>query len=363
VSGVNRAVYDISSTPPATIEWELAVAGGPNLFARLHKWAARQDENFLTDSLAVVLEHLLILAPGVGTQLLRQLTGGFIDVSQGEASAIEVRTQIETGKGRPDLEICTSRRLAWVEVKVDADLGKNQLGNYQALLRNSEVNHGAQTKLVLLTRYPVEVGDQSVLNILWHQVSEWLERAARDQPPMDSVCRFLCEQFIGFLRAKNMAVERVGWELCPGVRALASMLNMLLEAVAACKVPATKNAAWDYVGLKVDGKFWVGFYFTDPDKLCFLTQCKIQREAATKLPVGEVSESTWIPGGSRWGRSAELASEDIHFFARSKVSQMQWLQKFVTETLAMARAIVSPDQPAATEIATPPIAVEAVPLD
>ena len=37
-----------------------------NLFLRLHKWAVRQDENFLTESLAVVLEQLLVLAPEVG---------------------------------------------------------------------------------------------------------------------------------------------------------------------------------------------------------------------------------------------------------------------------------------------------------
>ena len=41
-----------------------------NLFLRLHKWAARQDENFLTESLAVVLEQLLVLAPDVGTRLV-----------------------------------------------------------------------------------------------------------------------------------------------------------------------------------------------------------------------------------------------------------------------------------------------------
>jgi len=80
------------------------VAVGPNLFARLHKWATRQDENFLTESLAVVLEHLLILAPAVATRLIRKLTGGFIDLPAEDASAIEIRTQVEAGKGRPHLE-------------------------------------------------------------------------------------------------------------------------------------------------------------------------------------------------------------------------------------------------------------------
>jgi hypothetical protein len=65
---------------------------GPNLFHRLHKWAHRQDENFLAESLAVVLEQLLVLAPSVGTRLISYLTGGFIDLPPEGASAIELHT-------------------------------------------------------------------------------------------------------------------------------------------------------------------------------------------------------------------------------------------------------------------------------
>ena len=52
------------------------MASAPNIFARLRKWATRQDENFLTESLAVVLEHLLILAPEVGGVIGRSLGAG-----------------------------------------------------------------------------------------------------------------------------------------------------------------------------------------------------------------------------------------------------------------------------------------------
>src|SRR5437660_11346526 len=98
-----------------------------NLFRRLHKWASRQDENFLTESLAVVLEQLLVLAPAVGTRLVSRLTGGFIDVSADDASTIEIRTQVEAGEGRPDLEICTPQRLVWIEVKAESELRAGQL--------------------------------------------------------------------------------------------------------------------------------------------------------------------------------------------------------------------------------------------
>jgi hypothetical protein len=56
-------------------------------------------------------------------------------------------------------------------------------------------------------------------------------------------------------------------------------------------------------------------------------------------------EEGWVPGRYRWWRSAELNSEPIHFFARSKVSQMEWLEKFLRECLTLARSIETPDQP------------------
>ncbi len=124
---------------------------GPNLFARLHKWAARQDENFLTESLAVLLEQLLILVPEAGVKLVNRLTGGFIDSTAAEASTIEVRTQVEAESGRPDLEFRTPSKLAWVEVKVESALRAGQLEGYRVLLAESGFK---KTRLVLLTRYP-----------------------------------------------------------------------------------------------------------------------------------------------------------------------------------------------------------------
>src|SRR6266850_64661 len=104
-----------------------------NLFLRLHKWASRQDENFLTESLALVLEHLLVLAPAVGSRIVSRLTGGFIEVSAEDASSIEIRTQVEAGEGRPDLEICTPKRLVWIEAKAESPLRVGQLEGYRVL--------------------------------------------------------------------------------------------------------------------------------------------------------------------------------------------------------------------------------------
>lgn len=67
------------------------MAGTSNLFTRLYKWATRQDENFLTDSLAVVLEHLLILAPDVGTRRMQPKEKAMIELTREQLQEIAGR--------------------------------------------------------------------------------------------------------------------------------------------------------------------------------------------------------------------------------------------------------------------------------
>jgi hypothetical protein len=143
-----------------------------------------------------------------------------------------------------------------------------------------------------------------------------------------------------------MTFAQVGKYMTEGIRALSNLMNMLYEATSACKVPVKKTAGWDYIGLNLNGlKYWVGVNFSEPEKLWFATRCRIDPEGARKLGVGELTEENWVPGRYRWWRGVELDSESIHFFARSKVSQMQWLEGFLRESLAQARSIETADQP------------------
>ncbi len=327
------------------------MANGPNLFARLRRWAARQDENFLTESLALLLEHLLILAPEAAVRLVGRFTGGFIDLAPENAAAIDIRTQVETGKGRPDLEISTLHRLAWVEVKAEADLRIGQLEGYRVLLQESGAE---QTRLILLTQIPAEFQSEEAhpdLEIRWFEFADWLESELPAIEAAGEVAGFLARQFLDFLRVRHMTLTQVGKHIPEGVRDLSSLLNMLYEAARACKVPIDKkSASWDYMGLNLDGmKYWIGIDFADPEKLWFGTRCRIDPEAAAKLGVGNLTEESGVPGRYRWWRTAELNSESIHFSARSKISQMEWLEGFLHECLTMARSITTPDQPPISE--------------
>jgi hypothetical protein len=320
-----------------------------NLFHRLHKWASRQDENFLTESLAVVLENLLILAPAVGVRLVSKLTGGFIDLPGEDAGAIGIKTQVELVTGRPDLEIQSPYRLAWVEVKVEAGLRTGQLDGYRVLLGESGFEH---TKLVLLTRYPESFRSSDTrpdVDIRWYEVAEWLEQEILSAESAGTVAGFLIRQFHEFLEVRSMTLTQVGKFMPEGLRALSSLMNMLYEASVACKLTVKKKGGWDYMGLDLDGgKYRVAVDYSEPEKLWFGTKAKIETKAATELGTGEPT-SAWKQGFFSWWRGIELDSESVHFYARSKVSQMQWLEGFIRESLEMAKSIETRDQPAIPE--------------
>ena len=313
----------------------------------MHKWATRQDENFLTESLAVVLEQLLILAPAVGTRLIARITGDFIALPPEDAGAIEINTQIETGKGRPDLEIRSPHRLAWIEVKAESALRVGQLEGYRILLNANGV---AETRLILLTRYPEIIkpgAERPDAQIRWFEVSDWLEGDLGEAQSTSDIGGYLVLQLLNFLEVRGMTLTQVGKFMPEGLRALSNLMNMLFEAANACGVSVKRQPDWDSIGFYLDGrKYWVGVIYNDSAYLTFKTCSKIDVEAALNLGVGELDEEAkWVPGRQRWMRWVELDSEEIHFYSRSKLSQMQWLEEFLRDCLAKARSIETPDQP------------------
>jgi hypothetical protein len=144
-----------------------------------------------------------------------------------------------------------------------------------------------------------------------------------------------------------MTLAQVGKYMPDGLRAMSNLMNMLIEAAQACKVSVVKSPGWDSIGVKLDGqKYWVGLDMSEPEKLWFGTRVQIDREKVGELGAGEqLTEETWVSGRYRWWRGVELDSEEVHFFSRSKLSQMQWLEEFIRDCLAKARSIETPDQP------------------
>src|SRR5262245_36546762 len=108
-----------------------------NLLARLHKWAHRQDENFITEAFAHLLQHLLAEEPEAAIRILEAITGGFFRLTIQEARLVNIRTQIVLSEGTPDLEIRTLSQLAFLECKSESPADPEQLGRYRRLLAES----------------------------------------------------------------------------------------------------------------------------------------------------------------------------------------------------------------------------------
>jgi hypothetical protein len=316
-----------------------------NVFLRLHKWAARQNENFLTESLAVVLRSLLDLAPAEGIRMVSRITGGFVDPTETEAGAIELRAQVSTDSGRPDLEIRSPNRLVTVEVKAESKLHSRQLDRYRHHLRQS----GAEsTRLVLLTLYPEDIpaeGARPDIEIRWFELANWLEDEVVRIRQTSEVAGFLTLQFIAFLKARRMALSQVEKALPDGLCALPNLLMMLSHAATACNVSLKRSANWEYIGANLEGgRYWIGIVYAKPEELRFSAWHPIDLDAARRLDVGVPFESRHIPGGFGWRNTVELGSESVHFFSRSKVGQMEWLEHFLRDCLTKARSIEQPDQ-------------------
>lgn len=311
-----------------------------NLLVKLHKWAVRQDENFLTESFAHLLQHLLDHEPVAAVQLAARLTGGLIQLPPEHARQLELRTQVVADEGRPDLELRTADQLAVVEVKSESPPNADQLSRYQQRLRLSGMK---ATTLVLLTRYPAvleEGAAQPDLFLRWYQVADWIDQESK-RYTFQAVSKYLADQFLGFLHVRNMIMGQVTWELPGGIRALCTLTDMLYEAASACGLQAQIWGSREYMGVNLEGRrFWWGVSYSRPELLTFSTNyARVDKDAADRLGSGTTYEWGSEPGFG-WRRELSLDSEDVHFFARSKASQLQFLETFLRECLDLVGKVM-----------------------
>src|SRR5262249_40597117 len=101
-------------------------------------------------------------------------------------------------------------------------------------------------------------------------------------------------------------------------------------------------ASWDWIGLYLDRrKYWVGVRSSEPEKLWFASEPDVvDPVAAERLGIGLVDNGKlWI--------GYDLESEEVHFYSRSRPSQIKWLETFLKDGLRAARSVELPDAPVA----------------
>ena len=250
--------------------------------------------------------------------------------------SLKVRTQIRGVEGIPDIELRAEQHFVIVEVKSEARATEDQLQRYRRLLDQSEATWKG---LVLLTRYPVSLeGADAYLR--WYQIAEWLEHES-NQRQLKLPSRFLVDQFLGFLKARNMTMAQITQEMPNGVRSLCSLALMLYEGAVACGIGARIVGKQDLMFIYIDGKnYWAGIRYRAPEHLCFGTDgVWVDKELADALGVG--GTYLWQGDNSRygWERCLNLESEEFSFFTLSKASQMQFIERFLRENYALARKV------------------------
>ena len=87
-----------------------------NFFFNLHRLATSQDENFITESLAFLLRYMITNELEAGKSLLSSITCNRLNVSLHELVTVDVKTQVSTEEGKPDVVISTDDHLIFLEV-------------------------------------------------------------------------------------------------------------------------------------------------------------------------------------------------------------------------------------------------------
>ena len=323
-----------------------------NLFRRLHAWASGQDENFVTESFAYLVRHLLRHDAESGRKLLARLTGNSLQVGEADAQRVSITAQVTVEGKRPDIEVTAPGWLVYVEVKVEAPLAPGQVPNYLKRLAMDDAQNKA---LVLLTRYEPWVsmvqGSIPIVKIRWYQVANWLEEELKMGSVREASSIFLMEQFYGFLRGRGMTIGHVDSHLERGAPALVSLIAMLRQALVEHGLTVRDNMRWpEWVGYEVGPvglvAYYVGVYIREPTVLKLRTWwLEIDPEKADALNKGRMWKQS---GRVRWEYAKDLAAEGSGFYELSTDGQMKVLNDFVASCIALVKQITIAD--VATEI-------------
>ena len=88
----------------------------------LHNLASSQDENFLTEVFAYILNFFVRHEKTSAIQIMNLITDGKFCPSATDLNSIDITTQISTTEGRPDIKIETKTHLIYIEPESRANV-------------------------------------------------------------------------------------------------------------------------------------------------------------------------------------------------------------------------------------------------
>lgn len=299
-----------------------------DLYSALRRYdGTRSAENYLTESFAYLLRSLLREDPHFAAFLINRVCGVDDAFVADECERIDVRTQVATEHGIPDLVISAPGKLLYVEVKDHAEPVPEKLAGYR---REVEGQDATLKRLVLLTRWAPDLpvmSDGPHHCVRWFEVHHWIAATLHQR---GDVARFLAGEFVLFMEAQGMAINRVGWELMPGLEALMNFMVMFdaaFEEAGLKSMQGQIRASRDGVGCSVeDSKFWCGLDYRRPLSVIFY------RWYCPRVDSKVLSSGPYELGKSSSGAEAyrlSLEAEDVAFFALSKDNQLRLLASYI----------------------------------
>jgi hypothetical protein len=142
-----------------------------------------------------------------------------------------------------------------------------------------------------------------------------------------------------------IVLTRVTWHLPEGVRALRALLVMLCWVGQSCKCQVQAHGCANHVGVYLDHqRYWLGINLDRPETLVFSTGVDHVRSFTAEQLRSEQGYPSASEAGNGMRRELDLASEAVHFFARSKATQLQVLQLFLEECLGAVRRLSFPSE-------------------
>ena len=340
-----------------------------NLFFNLHRWAVRQDENFTTEAYVYLLNHLFKYEPTIATNIIRKMTDGFLDLKKDQTEKINITTQTIIDEGKPDIEISTDEFLIFVEVKIDSEIGENQLMKYKDSLNNTK---NKKTRLILLSRYPLtsSINGEPDYAIRWYQIADWLENELENDQ-INAVSKYFIDQFYGFLKKRNLTISKVKSEVSKGLKSYQKRFGDIAESLKRMRSFEKMNSDKDLHPLRdllklmdqaltsietetkprlESGKMkggWAGYvfdrlkyalcvYYSQPENLVFETfNLKINPNKYD----GELGV-IWQEGKKlRWRNELNLADLDIQFFSSTKKTQLKIIEDFLKQSYQYSKTI------------------------
>lgn len=306
-----------------------------NLFSNLYHWLHRQDENFVTEVFAFILNRLLECDRAVGIALVSWLCFEEKDQVEVDRHDLKVVLRETVNEGQPDIWITAAGLLVLVEVKKRSPLGKEQLERYRAILQRS----GATVqRLVLLTEALVVFGvgrERPDKQVRWHRVAEWLGRHASQDP----VAQFLVVQFVEFLQERRMAVQQVGKEYLAGVEAFQRLVTMLEKAIQDCGLTFARSYQ----------KKRFGFYLEQPKHKAFLVYSNYGSPEVLRFKFDEakhdqdrflaLGEGRLVDGKPMFELNLEGREPD--FFTLPAEDQLKVVTTFIKESFEKAKGCIT----------------------